>query len=56
MPYVTTTNKNGYVFAEMSGRQGKQNLSWCVQTTLDLLSKLNNKFEQIWFLMASESF
>ena len=42
-----------YVFGEKPRKKGKLNISWRFQTTLDLMSKLNSKFEQIQFLMTS---
>ena len=41
--HVTHTkkkNKNRNGFVEMSGREGKLELFWCFQTSLDLMSKL----------------
>ena len=38
-------------FLEKSGKKGKLSFFWCFQTAMDLMSKLNSKFEQIWFSM-----
>ena len=55
--YVTPnkkTKKNSYVLREKSGRV-KLNFSWCFHANLDMISKLDSKFEQIMFLMKSVS-
>ena len=49
MSCVTGRNKNRYAFGEKSGRKGKMDFSWSFQTTFDLMSKLDSKFEQVWF-------
>ena len=56
--YVTSNRKkqNRYNVEEKSTRNNILDYSWCFETVLDLMSEIENKFEQIWFLLTSSSY
>ena len=56
--HVTRNKKkqNRYIVEEKSARNDILDYSWCFETTLDLMSQVENEFEQIWFLLTSASY
>ena len=55
---VTRNKKkqNRYVVEEKSTRNDILDYSWCFETTLDLMSEVENELQQIWFLLTSASY
>ena len=48
--------QNRYSVKEKSTRNDILDYSWCFETTLDLMTEVENEFEQIWFLLTSASY
>ena len=56
--HVTRSKRkqNRYVVEEKSAPNDILDYSGCFETILDLMSHVENEFEQIWFLLTSASY
>ena len=55
--HVTLTKRNKIgTLLNKSTQNDTLDYSWCFETTLDLMSEVENEFQQIWVLLTSASY